>query len=111
MAGAPKEASPARRNSKVEEPFEAHPLDALPFVTCPASGPRCFWDPRPSGDYGRDCSLGGVYAGALLPFIQDGDGSLLGLVVLAMLERADPQRDRGLIVGMFAELSRHLRLA
>jgi len=89
----------------------SHPLDRLPFVVPNPGEKRIMWAPRPTGDYGFDCTLGVEYAEALLSLMRDpppdnpGAGrQMLRTLVLGILEHGDMQRDRGVIVGMMGRL-------
>jgi hypothetical protein len=82
--------------------------DSLPFIkrrNPKGSGYR-YWAVNPSGDYGRDCETGAVYAKMLLPFLKYNAGiSMLGSIVLDMIEAGNDKVGKGLIVGFMSELS------
>ena len=96
---------------KVEAWMQSHPLDRLPFMVPNPGEGRIMWAPRPTGDYGFDCTLGAEYAEAVLSLMRDpslndpglGRG-LLRMIVLGILRHGDEQRDRGVIVGMMSRL-------
>ena len=85
---------------------KAHRFDALPFVCVAVPGQgRNFWAPHPTGDYGFDCSLGVVYATAVLPMLREPRGrDLFRLIMFGILEHGDKERDAGVLVGFLAEI-------
>jgi hypothetical protein len=86
-------------------------MDSLPFVkkNPPKVGGYCYWAVKPSGDYSADCNAGRAYAQMLLPFLKYNGGiPMLGYIIFDMIRSRADKKDKGLVVGFMAELSREL---
>jgi hypothetical protein len=89
-------------------------MDSLPFIKRrPKKGSGFhYWAVKPSGDYAQDCDTGCAYAQMLLPFLKYNLGiTMLGRIVLDMIEDGPDKNGTGLVVGFMGELSRELSSA
>jgi hypothetical protein len=86
----------------------------LPFVTVrkPKGSGFCYWDVKPTGDYGADCNTGHALVEEYLAYIGAnptyGNGTLLTCIVREMIDQAkDGHPWSGVHVGFLAEVNRY----
>jgi hypothetical protein len=86
-------------------------MESLPFVKIRQTKGTGYnyWVVKPSGNYSQDWQTGEEYAQMLLPFLKYNAGiTMLGHIVLDMVQSGPDEKGKGLILGFMGELSREL---